>query len=269
MSTRLDELVQELGQADRQERIELLIDLARELPPLPDRLAGSRDESHRVPECQSPVFLFVEPAESGRIRLYADAPAEAPTVRGFVALLVAGLDGATPAEVANLPDDILDRSGVREILGMQRISGLYGILRRLRALAAQLPQPESPAKMPADTPSADPPSAASSDPSTAAASTPDPEALIAALRTVTDPELHVNVIDLGLVYGIQTQGHEVHVEMTLTSPACPAGPQMIRDAVAALEKVEGVTKAHVKLVMNPPWSPDRMTDAARDELGIF
>jgi metal-sulfur cluster biosynthetic enzyme len=71
------------------------------------------------------------------------------------------------------------------------------------------------------------------------------------------------------VYSIQTRDAEVEVEMTLTSPACPAGPEILRGAVTALEKVEGVTKANVKLVMSPPWSPDRMTDAARDELGFF
>ena len=95
------------------------------------------------------------------------------------------------------------------------------------------------------------------------------EAILDALRTVKDPELHVNVVDLGLVYAIQSRDHEVDVEMTLTSPACPAGPQILRDAVAALEKIEGVAKANVKLVMTPPWTPDKMTDAARDELGIF
>ena len=62
---------------------------------------------------------------------------------------------------------------------------------------------------------------------------------------------------------------QVDVEMTLTSPACPVGPEMLRNAVTALEKVEGVTKANVKLVMSPPWSPEKMSDAARDELGIF
>jgi metal-sulfur cluster biosynthetic enzyme len=95
------------------------------------------------------------------------------------------------------------------------------------------------------------------------------EAVISALRTVKDPELNVNVVDLGLVYTIQTHEDQVDVEMTLTSPACPAGPEILRSAVTALEKLEGVTKANVKLVMSPPWSPDRMTDAARDELGIF
>ena len=55
----------------------------------------------------------------------------------------------------------------------------------------------------------------------------------------------------------------------LTSPACPAGPQILRDAVAALERLQGVDRANVRLVLTPPWSPDRMSDEARDELGIF
>jgi metal-sulfur cluster biosynthetic enzyme len=97
----------------------------------------------------------------------------------------------------------------------------------------------------------------------------DQESLLSALRTVKDPELNLNVVDLGLVYSIQTHDDQVEVEMTLTSPACPAGPEILRNAVAALEKVEGVGKANVKLVMSPPWTPDRMSDAARDELGFF
>ena len=96
------------------------------------------------------------------------------------------------------------------------------------------------------------------------------DTLLSALRTVKDPELNVNVIDLGLVYSVQTHDDLVDVEMTLTSPACPVGPEMLRNAVTALEKVAGVTKeANVKLVMSPPWSPEKMSDAARDELGIF
>ena len=98
---------------------------------------------------------------------------------------------------------------------------------------------------------------------------PEQDTLIAALRKVNDPELNVNIIDLGLIYSIQSKDGEVDIEMTLTSPACPAGPEMLRSAVKALEGVEGVTKANVKLVMTPPWSPEKMSDAARDELGIF
>jgi metal-sulfur cluster biosynthetic enzyme len=102
-----------------------------------------------------------------------------------------------------------------------------------------------------------------------AAGMADQETILGALRTVVDPELNINVIDLGLVYTVQQHDDEVDVEMTLTTPACPAGPEILRNAVSALEKVEGVTKANVKLVMSPPWSPDRMSDEARDQLGIF
>ena len=95
------------------------------------------------------------------------------------------------------------------------------------------------------------------------------ESLVQALKTVLDPELNVNVVDLGLVYSIQTEDDHVDVEMTLTSPACPMGPEILRNSVAALEKVEGVSQANVRLVMSPPWTPDRMTDDARDELGMY
>lgn len=98
---------------------------------------------------------------------------------------------------------------------------------------------------------------------------PDQEVILDALRTVKDPELNLNVVDLGLIYTIQSRDDEVDVEMTLTTPACPAGPEILRNTVAALEALDGVSKANVKLVMSPPWTPDKMSDAARDELGIF
>ena len=98
---------------------------------------------------------------------------------------------------------------------------------------------------------------------------PEQDQIVSALKTVMDPELNVNIVDLGLIYTIQNRDTEVDVEMTLTTPACPAGPEILRNAVAAIEAIEGVAKAHVKLVMSPPWSPDRMTEEARDELGMF
>jgi metal-sulfur cluster biosynthetic enzyme len=98
---------------------------------------------------------------------------------------------------------------------------------------------------------------------------PDQEVILEALRKVKDPELNLNVVDLGLVYTVQSHDDQIDVEMTLTSPACPAGPEILRNAVSVLQALEGVSKANVKLVMSPPWTPDRMSDAARDELGIF
>lgn len=142
MPAALDSIIAELQDADRQERIEMLIDLAKGLPPLPDRLAQFKDESHRVPECQSPVFLIAE-VHNDRVALFADAPIEAPTVRGFVAILVEGLNGASPAEVLSVSDDLIERTGMPEILGMLRVRGLHGVLRRLKTTVARVALPTS------------------------------------------------------------------------------------------------------------------------------
>lgn len=94
-----------------------------------------------------------------------------------------------------------------------------------------------------------------------------------ALKQVVDPELFVNIVDLGLIYTInvtpENDKANVLIEMTMTSPACPAGPQLLQNSQDAIRRLEGVGTVDVKLVMTPPWTPDRMTDDARDQLGIF
>jgi cysteine desulfuration protein SufE len=132
MPTALDAIVTDMKGSDRQERIDILLDFAKSLPPLPERLLAHKDASHRVEECQSPVYLFVE-LEDGRVSLNADAPIEAPTVRGFVSLLLEGLNGATVEEILRVPADLVDQCGLGEILGMLRVRGLSGVLRRLKA----------------------------------------------------------------------------------------------------------------------------------------
>jgi metal-sulfur cluster biosynthetic enzyme len=94
-----------------------------------------------------------------------------------------------------------------------------------------------------------------------------------ALKQVIDPELFVNIVDLGLIYGVQVEETEgqsaVKIDMTMTSPACPAGPQLLSQSKSAVGAIAGVSAVEVKLVMTPPWTPDRMTEDARDQLGIF
>lgn len=136
MPSTLDAIANELNEADKQERIELLIDFAKSLPPLPDRLAAFKDSAHRVEECQSPVFLFVE-LDGDRVAIHADAPIEAPTVRGFVSILVEGLNGASTEEVLGVKNDLIERTGLLEILGMLRVRGLTGVLNRLKAMVAR------------------------------------------------------------------------------------------------------------------------------------
>jgi len=94
------------------------------------------------------------------------------------------------------------------------------------------------------------------------------------LKKVIDPELFVNIVDLGLIYVVDLKEKDegqtdVGIEMTMTSPACPAGPQLIAGAKNAVSQMEGVDNVEVKIVMDPPWTPDKMTEDARDQLGIF
>jgi len=96
------------------------------------------------------------------------------------------------------------------------------------------------------------------------------ERVIAAMRTVYDPEISVNIYDLGLIYDLQINAQAgVFVEMTLTAPACPVAGILPAQVECAIKTVEGVDEAHVKLVWDPPWSRDCMSDEARLALGLF
>jgi len=96
------------------------------------------------------------------------------------------------------------------------------------------------------------------------------------LKKVIDPELFVNIVDLGLIYVVDVveqpekpEQYNVNIEMTMTSPMCPAGPQLVAQSKQYVSELPGVQDVNVKVVMDPPWTQDMMTEAARDQLGIF
>ena len=89
-----------------------------------------------------------------------------------------------------------------------------------------------------------------------------------ALRKVKDPELNLNVIDLGLIYGIAVDGTKVNVDMSLTSPACPSGPQIMGDVERVVRAVDGVTDVSVNLVWSPLWTPERIEPRVRAYMGL-
>lgn len=89
-----------------------------------------------------------------------------------------------------------------------------------------------------------------------------------ALRKVKDPELNLNIIDLGLVYGIRVDGSRVAVDMTLTSPACPAGPQIMADVERVVKGLPGAGEVSVNLVWTPFWSPDLIEPKVRAYMGL-
>ena len=92
----------------------------------------------------------------------------------------------------------------------------------------------------------------------------------AVLRTVYDPEIPVNIYDLGLIYRVQvSDSGVVDIDMTLTAPGCPVAQTFPGEVESKVMEVPGVTDARVELVWEPPWTPERMTEAARLELGMF
>ncbi len=94
------------------------------------------------------------------------------------------------------------------------------------------------------------------------------EVVIEGLREVYDPELHYNIYDLGLVYDIGVQEGDVQILMTLTTPACPIGPMIEEQIQENIGLIPGVKDVGVKFTFDPPWSPDRMSDEAKADLGI-
>jgi len=89
-----------------------------------------------------------------------------------------------------------------------------------------------------------------------------------ALRRVKDPELNLNILDLGLIYGIRVEGNAVAIDMTLTSPGCPSGPEIMTDAERQLRTIPGVGDVSVNLVWSPYWTPERIEPRVRAYLGF-
>ncbi len=129
---RLDAIIDEFADLDGREKLELLVDFANGLPALPPAYeARKAQEDRRVHECQTSVFLWTESA-AGTASLVAEVAPEAPTVKGFVAILAEAINGRPVAEVADIADDVLERMGLADVLGILRARGLRAIVARIK-----------------------------------------------------------------------------------------------------------------------------------------
>jgi cysteine desulfuration protein SufE len=114
------------------DRLQLLLEFSDELPELPSRYADHPDLLEQVVECQSPVFIFTEIDNDERVHLYATAPRESPTTRGFASIVAQGLDGLTVAEALGVPDDYPQTIGLVEAVSPLRIRGMTALLGRAK-----------------------------------------------------------------------------------------------------------------------------------------
>ncbi|MFZ2512575.1 MAG: SufE family protein [Gordonia sp. (in: high G+C Gram-positive bacteria)] len=131
----LAEIVDDFGALGDADRTMLLLELADELPELPAHLESAAMEP--VPECQSPIFLSVDAADSAAVRLFFSAPREAPTTRGFASILHQGLDGATADQIAAVPLDFVNDLQLGSVVSPLRLRGMTGMLMRIKRQVAQ------------------------------------------------------------------------------------------------------------------------------------
>lgn len=131
----LQAIVEDFALCEGREKLELLLQYAENLPPLPQRFAADRAGMEQVHECMSPVFVAAERTPSGGIHYYFDIPPEAPTVRGFAAILGEGLNGQLPQVILQVPNDFFTQMGLEKVLSSQRLNGIGAILAHLKRLA--------------------------------------------------------------------------------------------------------------------------------------
>ena len=132
LNPRLQEIADDFRSMPDKDRLQLLLEFSQDLPPLPERYAGHRDRMEPVPECQTPLFLAVEVEPDEKVHLYFDAPAEAPTTRGFAAILHAGLDGLAAGEVLATPPEFSSQLGLADLVSPLRLRGMAAMLSRIK-----------------------------------------------------------------------------------------------------------------------------------------
>jgi cysteine desulfuration protein SufE len=130
MPASLAEVVSDFQEVQGQDKLALLLEFADELPPLPADL--EQDAMEPVPECQSPLFLQVDAADREKVRLYFSAPAEAPTTRGFAAILAVGLDQQSADDILAVPDDFYSDLGLAALISPLRLRGMSAMLARIK-----------------------------------------------------------------------------------------------------------------------------------------
>lgn len=245
MRTRQEEIIAEFGMFDDwTDKYEYLIDLGRSLPPLEDRF---KSDAYLVKGCQSRVWLHAQVSDD---LLWLAADSDTVITKGIIALLVRVMSGLSVQEILAGDLYFLDRIGLRAHLSPTRANGLQSMIRHIRSFAERSMTTSH------EEPEADPSSRQ--------------QQLIDRIKSVYDPEIPVDIWELGLIYALDIDPDgKVKVIMTLTSPACPVAGSLPLEVQEKLLSLPFVNDVELELVWDPPWSKDRMSDEARLVLDMF
>ena len=229
------------------DKYEYLIDLGRRLEPFPEEL---KTDDRLIKGCQSRVWLDTR-EEDGR--LYFRADSDAIITKGIISLLIGVYSGRTAAEIAADDFSFVDSLGLRENLSPTRANGLASMIETLRQTAKNaVEMAQDDVLTPQDVKDL----------------APLYEDVVLALKQVYDPEIPVNVYDLGLIYELHIdKEHAVYIKMTFTAPNCPMADYVLDEVKKSVENTPGVTRCEIELVWEPAWDTSLLSDEARVALG--
>lgn len=235
------------------DKYEYLIELGKNLEEYPEE---SKTEDKLIKGCQSRVWLDSK-VEDGKIWFKADS--DAIITKGIISLLINVYSGRDPKEIAEDDFGFISQIGLKENLSPTRANGLVSMIARIKELAAEMVKVE-------DTKSNGQEVLTAED---AAELAPLYDNVVLAIKQVYDPEIPVNVYDLGLIYELViNKKHEAYIKMTFTAPTCPMADEVLAEVKKSVADVPGITGCEVELTFEPPWDQSMLSDEARVELGL-
>lgn len=235
------------------DKYEYLIELGKNLEEYPEE---SKTEDKLIKGCQSRVWLDSK-VEDGKIWFKADS--DAIITKGIISLLISVYSGRNPKEIAEDDFGFISQIGLKENLSPTRANGLVSMIARIKELAEEMIKVE-------DTKSNGQEVLTAED---AAELAPLYDNVVLAIKQVYDPEIPVNVYDLGLIYELViNKKHEAYIKMTFTAPTCPMADEVLAEVKKSVADVPGITGCEVELTFEPPWDQSMLSDEARVELGL-
>ncbi|MBQ6253977.1 MAG: SufE family protein [Bacteroidales bacterium] len=230
------------------DKYEYLIDLGKNLEPYPEE---EKTEDKLIKGCQSRVWLDSR-FEDGKIYFKADS--DAIITKGIISLLIWVYSGREPKEIAEDDFGFISEIGLKENLSPTRANGLVSMIERIKELAKEKAATLDDNVLTAED---------------AKALAPLYDNVVLALKQVYDPEIPVNIYDLGLIYElIINKRHETYIKMTFTAPTCPMADEVLADVKKSVSDVPGIKACEVELTFDPPWDQSMLSEEARIDLGM-
>ena len=248
------------------DKYEYLIELGKALEAYPEE---EKTEEKLIKGCQSRVWLDYELKDG---KLYFRADSDAIITKGIISLLISVYSGRTPQEIADDDFGFVDQIGLRENLSPTRANGLVSMIETIKNAAKEeiAGQAGNDEKDQAGNEEKD--QAGKGDVLTAedvAALQPLYADVILALKQVYDPEIPVNIYDLGLIYELNIDKvRKVSILMTFTAPNCPMADEVMHEVEESVKRVPGVTGCTIELTFEPVWDRSMLSEEARVDLGL-